>query len=159
MHRKILLAISLAALVVGPAFLAHADPPAANQKDSKPSRLDGVWVIQSMEQIGMKLEGEDLPVRMRGMKRIFDQQQMTVKRLAREYKCTFTVDNEKTPNHMDVILEGEGKTPRTLKCIYEIKDDTLRLAESSRERPTSFETDRTTRRVIVYTFTRLAVGD
>ena len=107
-----------------------------------------------MEQVGMKLEGDKLPVPMHGMERIFDKQRMTVKRLAREYKCTFTVDNDKTPKHIDVTLENEGKTPRTLKCIYEIKGDTLRLAESLQERPTSFETDRTMRRIIVYTFTR-----
>ena len=102
----------------------------------------------------MKLEGDKLPVPMHGMERIFDKQRMTVKRLAREYKCTFTVDNDKTPKHIDVTLENEGKTPRTLKCIYEIKGDTLRLAESLQERPTSFETDRTMRRIIVYTLTR-----
>lgn len=159
MNRRIVLTVSLAFSLV-PAFLAYADPPAANQgQDAKPPLLDGVWVVTSMEQVGMKLEGEKLPVPMRGMTRIFDKQRMTVKRLAREYECTFTVDNDKTPKHMDVTLESEGKTPRTLKCIYEIKEDTLRLAESRQERPTSFATDRTRRRIIVYTFTRQKEGD
>ena len=154
MNRRIVLAV-LSAFSLVSAFVAHADPPAANQDpEEKPSLLDGAWVVQSMEQVGMKLEGEELPVPMRGMTRIFDKQRMTVKRFDREYNCTFTVDNDKTPKHMDVQLRSEGKAPRTLKCIYEIKEDTLRLAESGQERPTSFETDRTMRRIIVYTFTR-----
>lgn len=159
MNRRIVLPVLLA-LSLGPAFVAHADPPVANQdQDAKPSLLDGVWVVKSMEQVGMKLEGEKLPVPMRGMKRVFDKQRMTIKRLNREYKCTFTVDNDKTPKHMDLVLESEGRAPRTLKCIYEIKEDTLRLAESQQERPTSFETDRTMRRITVYTFTRQVKRD
>ncbi len=159
MNPKIVLAVSLAFSLV-PALVAHADPPAANQDlEAKPPLLDGTWVIKSMEQVGMRLEGEKLPVSMRGMTRIFDKQRLTIKRLDREYQCTFTVDNDKSPKHMDVQLQSEGTTPRTLKCIYEIKGDTLRLAESRQERPISFETDRTMRRIIVYTFTRQEESD
>ena len=145
--------------LLGFVFSVHAVPLAAKQGKNEESRsLKGTWVVKSMEQIGMKLEGDALPVRMRHMKRIFDKQHMTVQRLDREYKCTFTVDNNKTPKQMDVILKSEGRTPRTLKCIYEIKADTLRLAESQGERAMSFETDRTMRRIIVYTFRRQKEG-
>jgi len=159
MNRRILAAV-LFAFSLGPGLVTHADPPIAKQdQEAKRPLLDGVWVVQSMEQVGMKLEGEELPDSMRGMKRIFDKQRMTVKRRDREFKCTFTVDDDESPKHMDVTLESKDKTRRTLKCIYEIKEDTLRLAESRGDRPTSFETDRTTRRIIVYTFTRQKESD
>lgn len=107
-----------------------------------------------MEQVGVKLEAKQLPVAMQGMKRIFEKQRMTVRRGDREYKCTITLDNEKLPKHLDVTLVRESAKAQTVKCMYEIKGNTLKLAESRQERPESFEADGTMRRVVVYTLTR-----
>lgn len=149
MHQRFVLALFLGCSLCSP-LIGLADSPAA-----KPSSLNGTWVVTSMEQVGVKLEGKQLPVAMRGMKRIFEKQRMTVRRGDREYKCTITLDDEKIPKHLDVTLAREGAKAQTLKCIYEIKGDTLKLAESRQERPESFETDGTMRRVIVYTLTRV----
>lgn len=159
MNRQIVIAVSLS-FSLGLGSIAKADEPTATpDQDVKTPLLNGTWVVQAMEQVGMKLEGDKLPEPMRGLKRVFDKQQMIVKRLDREYKCTFTVDDSKTPKHMDVTVKSEGRAPRTMKCIYEIKQDTLRLAESKLDRPTSFKTDPTMRRVIVYTLKRQKKDD
>lgn len=158
MNRRIASNVLFAFSLCVPLF-AYADSPSSKEdRKAKPPTLEGAWVIHSMEQVGRVLEGDKLPATMRDMKRVFEKERLTIKNRDREYTCTFTVKNNTTPKHMDVTIASDGRKPRTLKCIYEIKDGKLRLAESRDERPESFKTDRTMRRIIVYTFSREKKG-
>ena len=134
----------------------HADQ--AKPKDGEEQqlqRLNGVWVLEAVEQVGMKLKGDQLPVRLRGMTRTIDDKRMTVKSSGREYQCTFTLDASAKPKRIDIALKTGGRGPRTLKGIYQIKDDILQIAEDADKRPNSFKTERGSRS-IVYTFRRRA---
>ena len=105
-------------------FHAHAETPIeSNRLDA---RLDGVWILKSMQRGGEKIEGDDIPVRMRGTKRTIKGTKMTLARGGdpRQLKCTITVDTSTKPKQMDVSVEREGKV-RVLKCIYEIKDGAI----------------------------------
>lgn len=132
---------------------AHADTPIeANRLDAQ---LDGVWILKSMQRGGVKVEGDDIPVRMRGTKRTINGNQMTLARGGgnRQYKCTITVDTSTKPKQMDVSVERNGEV-RVLKCIYAIKDGILRIAENDTERPQTFTTDRSETRTMVSTYAR-----
>lgn len=132
---------------------AHADSPIeANRRDAQ---LDGVWILKSMQRGGEKLEGDGIPVRMRGTKRTIKGNQMTLARGGdpRQLKCTITVDVSANSNQMDISVERDGKV-RVLKCIYEIKEGNLTIAENDMERPETFATDRSTPRTMVTTYAR-----
>ena len=134
-------------------FHAHAETPIeSNRLDA---RLDGVWILKSMQRGGEKIEGDDIPVRMRGTKRTIKGTKMTLARGGdpRQLKCTITLDTSTKPKQMDVSVERKGKV-RVLKCIYEIKDGILRIAENDMDRPDTFTTDRSAPRTMVTTYTK-----
>ena len=135
------------------AFDAHADTPIeANGLDA---RLDGVWVLQSMERGGKKIENDDMPERMRGTKRTVNGNQMTIARGGgtRQLKCTMTVDTSTSPQQMDLSMERNGEA-LVLRCIYEIKNGVLKIAENNQERPKTFTTDRSSTRTLVSSYAR-----
>ena len=147
--------------ILGTAFIfslcvvinARADKPIdANRLDSQ---LDGVWVLKSMQRGGEKVEGDDIPERMRGTTRTIKGTQMILSRGggARQLKLTVTVDTSSKPKQMDISVQRDGKA-RVLKCIYEIKDDILKIAENVVERPESFTTQRSASRTIVTIYAR-----
>ena len=70
----------------------------------------------------------------------------------RQLNLSIVVDTSRKPKHLDITAERNGKS-RVLKCIYEIKDGMLRIAENTAERPDSFKTDTSTR-TMVTTYTR-----
>ncbi|WP_261344895.1 TIGR03067 domain-containing protein [Novipirellula artificiosorum] len=132
---------------------AHADTPIeAHRLDA---RLDGVWILNSMQRGGEKVEGDDLPVRMRGTTRTIKGNQMILARggAPRQLKCTITVDTSTKPHQMDISVEKDGKV-QVLKCIYEIKEDQLRIAENVTGRPETFTPDPSATRTLVTTYVR-----
>ncbi|QEG42746.1 TIGR03067 domain-containing protein [Roseimaritima ulvae] len=131
---------------------ARADKP--QQSNRHDSQLDGVWVLKSIETGGSIVDGDGMPERMLGTTRTIDGTQMILSRGGgtRQMTLTIAVDTSGKPKQMDISAERNGKT-RVVKCIYEIKKGTLRLAENATERPESFKTDRSTR-TMVTTYTR-----
>ena len=122
--------------------------------DGLDKQLDGVWVLSSMERKGVKIEGDELPQRMRGSSRTFKGTKMILSRGGgtRQLRLDIKVDVTSNPKTMDVSSTKGGET-KVMKCIYEIKDGKLRLAESDSERPKSFKTD-PTKRTLVTTYKR-----
>lgn len=131
---------------------ARADEPQESNRHD--SQLDGVWVLKSIETGGNIVEGDGMPERMRGTTRTIDGTQMILSRGGgtRQLKLTIAVDTSGKPKQMDISAVRNGET-RVLKCIYEIKNGTLRIAEDATERPESFKSDRSTR-TMVTTYTR-----
>jgi uncharacterized protein (TIGR03067 family) len=57
------------------------------------------------------------------------------------YPCQFKIDPDKDPKQIDITREIKKGDPRTLRGIYEIKGDTLKVcyfASDTGRRPTEF---------------------
>ena len=134
-------------LSLGVAINARADEPRESNRHD--SQLNGIWILKTIETGGNKVEGDGLPERMRGTTRTIDGTQMILSRGGgtRQLKLTIAVDTSRKPKQLDVTAQKNGKT-RVQKCIYEIKNGTLRIAENPSERPESFKTDRSTRTMV-----------
>jgi uncharacterized protein (TIGR03067 family) len=104
-------------------------------------KLEGSWILDSMEIKGEKRQGEELPARFQGMKQTIKGDEMIVSRVdGMQYECRIVVRGKAEPYELDIILEDREGKKRTAKCIFKIVDQTLVLAEGKDERPTSFET-------------------
>ncbi|MGB7346322.1 MAG: TIGR03067 domain-containing protein [Pirellulaceae bacterium] len=131
---------------------ARADTPRESNRHD--SQLDGIWVLKSIETGGITVEGDGMPDRMQGTTRTIEGGDMILSRGGgtRQMMLAIVVDTSAKPRQMDILAKRDGKT-RVLKCIYEIKNDTLRIAENAMERPVTFKTD-TSNRTMVTTYLR-----
>jgi uncharacterized protein (TIGR03067 family) len=104
-------------------------------------KLEGSWILDSIEMRGEKRQGEDLPARFQGMKQTIKGDKMIVSRVdGMQFECRIVVRGKAEPYELDIIQEDREGNKKTLKCIFRIVDQTLVLAEGKDERPTSFET-------------------
>ena len=119
-----------ALLLLLPAALLRADDAPKGDKE-----LDGEWEIKSLLR-GGKEPPEDAPKPSATIKG----DQLILKFGDKEYKTTFQVDPTKTPKTMDVKMEEGPHKGETMKAIYEVKGDELRLChdEPGKDRPTEF---------------------
>jgi uncharacterized protein (TIGR03067 family) len=106
----------------------------ADDKEAKKSKLDGTWVEVSAIRDG-KEENLKHVLTIEGTK-------FTVKGAFDSSKGTLKVNYEKKPHELDwTFTEGEDVKGKTIKCIFEIKGDTLRFCAAmpgNDERPTEF---------------------
>jgi uncharacterized protein (TIGR03067 family) len=123
----------LGAVVVafGLMVAAGASAGGAVAKDKK--RLQGTWVVQSVRQDGKaKDDGKGTEVTFAG-----DNVTLRLKKGGeqKEMKATYKIDPTQTPKTIDVV-SGKG----TMRAIYELKGDTLRVCHKKieEERPTEF---------------------
>ncbi|MBL8872502.1 MAG: TIGR03067 domain-containing protein [Planctomycetaceae bacterium] len=116
----------------------------AQEKQDKHVMLDklqGSWILDSMEIGGEKRQGEELPARFQGMKQTIKDDKMIVSRVdGMQFECRIVVRGEAEPYELDIIQEDREGKKKTLKCIFKIVDQAFVLAEGKDERPTSFET-------------------
>jgi uncharacterized protein (TIGR03067 family) len=104
-------------------------------------KLEGSWILDSMEIKGEKRQGEELPARFQGMKQTIKGDKMIVSRVdGMQFECRIVIRGEAEPYELDLIQEDREGKKKTAKCIFKIVDQTLVLAEGKDERPTSFET-------------------
>jgi uncharacterized protein (TIGR03067 family) len=104
-------------------------------------KLEGSWILDSMEIRGEKRHGEELPARFQGMKQTIKGDKMIVSRVdGMQFECRIVVRGEAEPYELDIIQEDREGKKKTVNCIFRIVDQTLVLAEGKDERPTSFET-------------------
>jgi uncharacterized protein (TIGR03067 family) len=104
-------------------------------------KLEGSWILDSMEIKGEKRQGEELPARFQGMKQTIKGDKMVVSRVdGMQFECRIVIRGEAEPYVMDIIQEDREGKKKTAKCIFKIVAQTLVLAEGKDERPTSFET-------------------
>jgi len=108
-------------------------PLGADDKETKP--LLGTWSATLWEDGDMSLkEADGIPLKAIITKDAFAFDAGTAKKS--KYKLDFT----KTPHEIDLTPEGGSKKGKTLKGIWEVKDDTLKLCLNPDEgdRPTEF---------------------
>lgn len=104
-------------------------------------KLEGIWILDSMEIKGEKRQGDELPARFQGMKQTIKGDKMVVSRVdGMQFECRIVLHGEAEPYELDIIMEDREGNKKTAKCIFKIVDQTLVLAEGRDERPTSFET-------------------
>jgi uncharacterized protein (TIGR03067 family) len=136
---------ALLALAVG-CFIA-----AKPEGDKDPAKLEGAWVTSSLEVGGNKAPDAELKkspgrLTLKGGKWTF-----TVG--GRDQNGTFTADPAKRPAQMDLKRSDGPNAGKTIRVIYELNGDTLKVcyAPLGKERPTTFDTtDKPGYALIVY---------
>jgi uncharacterized protein (TIGR03067 family) len=128
-------------LALGMLCMSLASAQENQDKHVMLDKLEGSWILDSMEIRGEKRQGEELPARFQGMKQTIKGDEMIVSRVdGMQYECRIVVRGKAEPYELDIILEDREGKKKTAKCIFKIVDQTLVLAEGKDERPTSFET-------------------
>jgi uncharacterized protein (TIGR03067 family) len=128
-------------LVLGILCVSLASAQEDQDKNAMLDKLQGSWILDSIEIKGEKREGEDLPARFQGMKQTIKGDKMIVSRVdGMQFECRIVVRGEAEPYELDIIQEDREGKKKTAKCIFKIVDQKLVLAEGRDERPTSFET-------------------
>jgi uncharacterized protein (TIGR03067 family) len=121
------------------ALLVAAQPEAQEPGKKELERLQGTWVMAALEVDGKDVAAnkiEDTTLTIKG-----DRYRVKVKEA--EHECVIRLDPKKTPPAMDMIFTKPGSAPETIGGIYEIKDDTLRIARglgADQKRPDQFMT-------------------
>jgi uncharacterized protein (TIGR03067 family) len=134
MLRKTLQLTALAVLLISLAPVLRADAPKAGDKD-----LEGEW-----ELVAAVKKGKDLPMppaKLGKQVMIFKGDSLTVKLGDRVLETDmFTADPAKTPKAVDSTPQDGDEKGKTKLCIYEVKDDVLRLcvADEGQDRPMEF---------------------
>lgn len=124
----------------------------------EPTPLLGEWAVVGMEARGKAVN----EISWGGMRWTFAKETLEVRPgrstpagIARKppLKCSYVLDNTKTPCHFNWVL-GEGDKTKRISAIYEVSGDVLKVsfAKGGAKRPTSFETKGT--ECVVYTFKR-----
>jgi uncharacterized protein (TIGR03067 family) len=124
-----LVAVPALALLLGPAaMLLAADAPPKGDKD-----LEGTW-----EAVACVRDGKDLPPDKNAPVAAIEGDQLTLKVGDESRKATLKVDATKTPRTMDVTLEDGPHKGETVKALYQIKGDELKVChgEPGTDRPT-----------------------
>ncbi len=125
-------------------FASAQDNQDSQDKHVMLGKLEGSWILDSMEIRGEKLQGEKLPARFQGMKHSIKGDKMVISRVdGTQFEGRIVVQGKAEPYELDIIQEDREGKKKTAKCIFKFVDQTLVLAEGKDERPTSFKTSRT----------------
>jgi uncharacterized protein (TIGR03067 family) len=137
--RKLLGGLTLLCLVVVQS--QAADDKKADKTDK--DKLQGTWVATSIDFMGKTLpvpEGKELSFTFDGDKlKIHDPDKK------KDEEGTFKIDEKKDPKEIDLTgpKDDNPKETETLKCLYKLDGDTLKLAISEKgpkgDRPTKFD--------------------
>jgi uncharacterized protein (TIGR03067 family) len=128
-------------LALGILCMSLASAQEDQDKNVMLDKLEGSWILDSIEMRGEKRQGEDLPARFQGMKQTIKGEKMIVSRVdGMQFECRIVIRGEAEPHELDIIQEDREGKKKTQKCIFKIVDQKLVLAEGRDERPTSFET-------------------
>jgi uncharacterized protein (TIGR03067 family) len=127
---------------------------AADDKKSDKDNLQGTWVLVLLEDGGMKVEppkGKETAFTFKG-----DKFTTTGDPGEKDVEGTFKLDENKKPKEIDLVVPkvDKPKETETVKGIYQLDGDTLKMAtpraSTSGPRPTSFDS----KEVVVTTFKR-----
>jgi uncharacterized protein (TIGR03067 family) len=118
--------------------------------------LIGTWKIESLEQGGKKLDlaqAQEAPSKI-----MFDDKKIIATVKDEEHTVSYTIDATKKPKEIDMTPQDGPNKDRTMKGIYELKGDTLRIClnpeDTTAERPKKLATEEGSR-VVIATFKRV----
>jgi uncharacterized protein (TIGR03067 family) len=147
MRLTFLLTLAVGLLGIGPA-------PTGGPANGDKERLQGTWVLRSVEANGTPLPLEEI----QGGK-LLAQARLVVKgdgytfTLAEgTYAMTFRMDPEKKPRAIDMTITHGPEKGKTYHGIYELSGNTYKIcrhAELDKPRPTAFVTTRGSGQIIV----------
>ena len=117
-----------AVLLLLSAALLRADDSPKGDKD-----LQGTW-----EAVACVRDGKDQPPDKGAIVATVEGDALTLKVGDEARKCSLKVDASRTPRSMDVLPEDGPHKGETIKAVYEIKGDELRVChgEPGADRPT-----------------------
>lgn len=128
MHAKLGSAM-LAVLLLG-----AGDANDVKKKDT--AKFQGAWTVDTLNYDG-KEHKLKFKIVFKGNEGIVQNNE----KVQNEYaKIKFTLDPASKPRSMDITITGGSQTDSTMKAIYELKDDELRICAKvfGSERPTEF---------------------
>jgi uncharacterized protein (TIGR03067 family) len=138
----------LSAAVVAAVSVAHARPDTVADDLKK---LEGTWVIESVEVGGKKLE-DDLV----GGKMVFTEKEHSIRAKGvpeeKWAKGAHKIDPAKSPKHFDIHPKTGPNIGKTHLGIYEIEGDRCRICFAdppTDERPTEFKSKEGTQLVLI----------
>jgi uncharacterized protein (TIGR03067 family) len=138
--RNVLATAALACLLAwqGPAAARDGGPTSADGEMTIGGRLTGSWAVSEIEFQGMKVPlppGQDIAFTFQGAKLLVNQMMM------KQEEGTYKIDDKTSPKQID--LTGSLNQPGTIKGIYHLEGDTLKIAFSMQgpggQRPTGFD--------------------
>ena len=113
----------LALLASGTALAAPVPNKAA--RDAK--ELPGVWAVERWGHDGVMVSKNDV----RFAPRVeIGEAGLTIQRGTLSYPMRYTLDTTKTPAHIDMVYSDGPNQGKTVKGVYELKGDTLKLCVS-----------------------------
>ena len=110
---------------------------ADDKKDDVKEKLKGTWTVVSIEAAGKKVPEEFV----KGQTITFDADKMTHKEKDKTEPATYKIDAGQKPAHLDMTpTEGPDKG-QTVKMIFQLDGDTLKIAGKMEptERPKGFD--------------------
>jgi uncharacterized protein (TIGR03067 family) len=134
--------LGVAAVLCLSVFGSHADADRGDRTDNAETTvaaaLRGTWAVESFEVMGMKI---DVPMAQRPTL-TFDNGKAIMNDGMRREETTYKTNDSKTPKEID-INEPRNQGNQTIKGIYKIEGDTLKIAFSANgpgnARPTTFD--------------------
>jgi uncharacterized protein (TIGR03067 family) len=122
--------------------------PVADEKKSDMDRLQGTWVMESLE-----VEGKLVPEeRIKGTTLTIKDDRYITKVKEKSHEVMFKLDPKEKPKHIDMYFPDDPNVPKLAKGIYELDGDMLKICRAQapgEDRPREFVTEGATGRFIV----------
>jgi len=120
-----------------------SDQKLGTKEKTDEDKIQGTWVVTSLEMQEKKFEGDDLKNMKMFKELVFSGDQIYSKVEVDKYEATFVLDARKTPKQIDLTeTKGENKG-KNYKGIYTFDgDDILKLAIGESDRPGGFKTEK-----------------
>ena len=102
-------------------------------------RMQGTWTMA-----GLEVDGKDVPAaKLEGTVLTVKDDRYAVKVKDRVIECVLRLDPSKDPKAVDMVFAEPGGGEKVLKGIYQVENDTLKIArglDAKQERPGQFAT-------------------
>jgi uncharacterized protein (TIGR03067 family) len=115
----------------------------AGEAGGKAGKIDGTWLVTSIEKGGKKLPGDLLEKFRQTLEFRGEKYKVTVLDKVQE-EGTFKTDPKKNPKTIDLMITSGRDKDKTQRGIYRLEGDTLTVSMSqpgAEERPGAFSTE------------------
>jgi uncharacterized protein (TIGR03067 family) len=123
------------------------DKPAPKAADDK-DKLQGTWAWVEAERAGKKADADEF----KDFKMVFRGEKLSVDPDGENREGTFKLDPTQKPKTIDLILQDGPEKGKTIRGIYSLEGDTLKLCfndQGDQDRPTDFTSKEGSRLVVV----------